>query len=287
MVCDHKSYADSLLIGYSMFRSGLVPPQQAAGRNMDFWPMGWLLRHSGAFYIRRTFEGETLYKEVFSAYVRHLLAENYTSVVYIEGTRTRDGKLAKPKIGYLGILEDALRMGVCPDITFVPVYLGFDKIPEEASHVKEMAGARKVSESMTVIARIITSIKTQLGKGYVKFGTPMSFRALLDEHGLRGAAEVACDEINRITVVTARSLAGCSLLATGTTWVSRTEFEQAAEDLLRFCERRRLPMAVDAGFEGVKAAVDLYAAEGYVVPEERNGEEGFLVEGYGRRFLEY
>jgi len=287
MVCDHKSYADSLLIGYSMFRSGMVPPQQAAGRNMDFWPMGWLLRHSGAFYLRRTFTGETLYKEVFSAYVRHLLAENYTSVVYIEGTRTRDGKLAKPKIGYLGILEDALRMGVCPDITLVPVYLGFDKIPEEASHVKEMAGARKVSETMTAFARIITSIKTQLGKAYVKFGTPMSFRALLDEHGLRGAAEVACDEINRITVVTARSLAGCSLLATGTTWVSRTEFEQAAADLLRFCERRRLPMAVDAGFEGVKAAVDLYAAEGYAVPEERDGEEGFRVEGYGRRFLEY
>jgi glycerol-3-phosphate O-acyltransferase len=287
MVCNHKSYADSLLIGYVMFRSGMVPPQQAAGQNMDFWPMGWLLRHSGAFFIRRSFMGETLYKEVFCAYVRHLLAENYTSVVYIEGTRTRDGKLAKPKIGYLGILEDALRKGVCPDITLVPVYLGFDKIPEEPSHVKEMAGARKVSETMTVIARIITSIKTKLGKGYVKFGTPMSFRALLKEHGLRGAAEIACDEINRITPVTSRSLAGCALLAGASAWVTRDEFEEAATDLLRYCERRRLPMAIDADFEGVKAAVDLYAAEGHVVYEERDGEEGFRVEGYGRRFLEY
>ena len=287
MVCDHKSYADSLLIGYVMFRSGMVPPQQAAGQNLDFWPMGWLLRHSGAFYIRRSFMGETLYKEVFCAYVRYLLAENYTSVVYIEGTRTRDGKLAKPKIGYLGILEDALRMGVCPDITLVPVYMGFDKIPEEPSHVKEMAGARKVSETVGVFAGIIKAVNTKLGKAYVKFGTPMSFKALLDEHGLRGAAEVACDEINRITTVTARSLAGCALLATGATRVTEEEFEEAVDDLLRYCERRRLPMAADADHEGVKAAVELYAVEGHVVPEEMDGEKGFRVEGYGRRFLEY
>jgi 1-acyl-sn-glycerol-3-phosphate acyltransferase len=287
MVCDHKSYVDSLLIGYTMFRCGMVPPQQAAGQNMDFWPMGWLLRHSGAFYIRRTFMGETLYKEVFCAYVRYLLTENYTSVVYIEGTRTRDGKLAKPKIGYLGILEDALRMGVCPDITLVPVYMSFDKIPDEASHVREMAGTRKVSETMGVFARMISSQRTKLGKAYVKFGTPMSFKSLLNKHGLRGAAEVACDEINRITVVTSRSLAGCALLAPGTSWVSEAEFEEAAGDLLRYCERRRLPLAVDADFEGIKAAIDLYAQEGYVTPEERDGDKGFRVEGYGRRFLEY
>ena len=287
MVCDHKSYVDSLLIGYVMFRCGMVPPQQAAGQNMDFWPMGWLLRHSGAFYIRRSFMGETLYKEVFCAYVRYLLTENYTSVVYIEGTRTRDGKLAKPKIGYLGILEDALRMGVCSDITLVPVYMGFDKIIEEPSHVREMAGARKVSETMGVFARIIKSTNTSLGKAYVKFGTPMSFKALLDKHGLRGAAEVACDEINRITTVTARSLAGCALLAPGTTWVTEEEFEEALTDLLGYCERRRLPMAVDADHEGVKAAVEVYAVEGHVVPEERNGEKGFRAEGNGRRFLEY
>jgi glycerol-3-phosphate O-acyltransferase len=287
MVCDHKSYADSLLIGYTMFRSGMVPPQQAAGQNMDFWPMGWLLRHSGAFYIRRSFMGETLYKEVFCAYVRYLLAENYTSVVYIEGTRTRDGKLAKPKIGYLGILEEALHMGVCPDITLVPVYLGFDKIPEEPSHVKEMSGARKVSETMGVFAKIITSIRTRLGKAYVKFGTPMSFKALIREHGLRGAAEVACDEINRITPVTSRSLVGCALLASGETWIPEDTYNRFLMDLMDYCERRDLPMAVDTDPDGMRAALEQYIEEGYVAREEQDGTAGFSVEGYDRRFLEY
>ena len=287
LVCSHKSYVDPLLIGYVMFRCGMVPPQQAAGINLNVWPVGWLLRHSGAFYLRRTFTGETLYREVFYAYVKYLLAENYTSVLYIEGTRSRDGKLNRPKTGYLGILAEALKAGVCPDITLVPVYLGYDKVPEESAHVKEMAGGRKVSESVKGFARIYKSINTKLGRAYVKFGTPMSFKSLLDEHGLEGAAEIACDGINRITPITARSLAACALLASGTTWVSRKEFDKAVDELLRFCERRRLPLAVDADTDGINAAVDWLTAEGHVVPEPRDGEEGFLVQGSARRFLEY
>ena len=287
LVCSHKSYVDPLLIGYVMFRSGMVPPQQAAGLNLNVWPVGWLLRHSGAFFLRRTFAGETLYREVFYAYVKYLLAENYTSVVYIEGTRSRDGKLNRPKTGYLSILADSLKAGVCQDITLVPVYLGYDKVPEESAHVKEMAGGRKVSESVKGFARIYKSINTRLGRAYVKFGTPMSFKSLLDEHGLEGAAEIASDGINRITPVTARSLAASALLAPGTTWVSRREFEKASDELLRFCERRRLPLAVDADAEGINAAVDWLSAEGHVVPEARDGEEGFLVQGSARRFLEY
>ena len=287
LVCSHKSYLDPLLIGYTLFRSGLVPPQQAAGLNLNIWPIGWLLRHSGAFYLRRTFTGETLYKEVFCAYVRYLLAENYTSVVYIEGTRSRDGKQQKPKTGYLGILADSLRMGVCGDITLVPVYLGYDKVPEESAHVREMAGGRKVSESVKGFARIYKSINTRLGRAYVKFGTPMSMKALLDEHGLKGTAEIATEGINRVTPVTARSLASCALLAPGGDWVSAGELERAADELLRFCERRRLPLAVDGDPGGVGRAVEWLASEGHVTPERRGEEDGFKVAGSGRRFLEY
>jgi glycerol-3-phosphate O-acyltransferase len=287
LVCCHKSYVDPLLIGYVMFRSGMVPPQQAAGINLNIWPIGWLLRHSGAFYMRRTFVGETLYREVFYAYIRYLLAENYTSVFYIEGTRSRDGKLARPKLGYLNILADSLRMGVCPDITLVPVYLGYDKVPEESAHVKEMAGGRKVSETVKGFARIYKSINTRLGRAYVKFGTPVSMKRLLEEHDLQETAEILRDGINCITPVTARSLAACALLAAGTTWVSADEFERAAEELLGFCERRRLPMSAGADFDGVKAAVDWFALEKHVVPEEREQKEGYKLEGSGRRFLEY
>jgi 1-acyl-sn-glycerol-3-phosphate acyltransferase len=286
LVCSHKSYLDPLLIGYTLFRSGMVPPQQAAGLNLNFWPVGWLLRHSGAFYLRRTFAGETLYKEVFSAYVRYLLAENHIIVVYIEGTRSRDGKLAKPKTGFMGIVEDSLRMGICQDIKMVPVYLGYDKTPEESAHVREMAGGRKVSESVKGFGRIYRSVNTRLGRAYVKFGEPMSMRLLLETQGLDGACAVACDGINRVTPVTARGLAAGALLAEGDVRVAHDDARRAARALLDFAERRGLPLAVDADMEGVMGAVDWFAAEGHVTPAD-DGEEGWRIDANGRRFLEY
>ncbi len=287
LVCCHKSYLDPLIIAYGICRSGLTPPQQAAGINLNIWPLGWVLRHCGAFYLRRTFAGETLYKEVFSAYVRRLLADNFITAFYIEGTRSRDGKLQKPKTGYMGILDEALRMGVCDDITLVPVYLGYDRVPEEDGHVREMAGGWKISETLKLFSRIYESITTTLGRAYVKFGAPMSFRALVEEHGIDAAANIICDEINSITVITARSVAACALLASGRTWVSSGDFDKSAGDILELCRRMRLPMATDADRQGVRAAADWFAVERRVVPKADQGVDGFRVEGYGRRFLEY
>jgi glycerol-3-phosphate O-acyltransferase len=287
LACSHKSYVDPLLIGYTLFRSGMVPPQQAAGLNLNFWPVGWLLRHSGAFYLRRTFAGETLYREVFCAYLRYLLAENYTSVVYIEGTRSRDGKLQSPKTGYLKILAESMNMGVCPDITLVPVYLGYDKVPEESAHVREMAGGRKISESVKGFARIYRSFNTRLGRAYVKFGTPVSMKALLREHGLEGTATVVADGINKVTPVTPRSLAAAVLLASGDDRVPLPEFERLADRFLQFSERRRLPVTPDADPEGIRAAVEWFAMEGHVSPGVVDGVKGFEVAQSGRRYLEY
>lgn len=285
LVCSHKSYVDPLLIGYTFFRSGMVPPQQAAGKNLDFWPVGWLLRHSGAFYLRRTFAGETIYREVFSAYVRYLLAENHIMVVYIEGTRSRDGKLALPRTGFLKILEESLAMGVCQEITLVPVYLGYDRVPEESAHVREMAGGRKVSESVKGFSRIYRSINTRLGRAYVKFAAPMSMKQLLAEGGLEGVACAACQGINSVTPITARSVASCALLSTGESTVRREDVERAAHLLLEHARSRDLPVAVDCDEEGVVAAIEWLCREGHA---SRDAADGLVrVEGEGRRFLEY
>jgi 1-acyl-sn-glycerol-3-phosphate acyltransferase len=287
LVCSHKSYLDPLLIGYALFRSGMVPPQQAAGLNLNFWPVGWLLRHSGAFYLRRTFAGETLYTEVFSAYVRYLLAENHIIVVYIEGTRSRDGKLARPKTGFMGILADSLKMGICKDMKLIPVYLGYDKTPEESAHVREMAGGRKVSESVKGFSRIISSINTKLGRAYVKFGEPMSMEGLLAGHGLEETCEIACRGINKVTPVTARSVAASALLSAGGNEVNALEVRDAAEALLSYADTRRCTMAADADTAGVEAAVEWLAGEGHVSRDEVEGAEVYRLDDNGRRFLEY
>jgi glycerol-3-phosphate O-acyltransferase len=282
LVCSHKSYADPLLIGYSMFRSGMVPPQQAAGLNLSFWPVGWLLRHSGAFYIRRSFAGETLYTEVFHAYTRYLLAGNHTIAVYAEGTRSRDGNLTRPKLGFLGAIEDALRMGVCDDVKLVPVYLGYDRVPEAAAHVKEMSGGVKVGESVSGFAGIVRSLNTKCGRGYVKFGEPVAMKASVASRGLDDTALEVCDRLNSVTPVSARSIAAAALLSSGAQLVPESEAIGACDSLYAMCEARDLPLTCT--LEEVYGALDWLAGEGII---GRDDVDGFTVAGAHRRFLEY
>ena len=58
----HRSHMDYLLVSYVLFHQGLVPPHIAAGINLNFWPVGGILRMGGAFFLRRSFSGNKLYK---------------------------------------------------------------------------------------------------------------------------------------------------------------------------------------------------------------------------------
>ena len=92
--------------------------------------------------LRRTFRGAVLYSKVFSEYVHKLLEEGFNIEFFIEGGRSRTGKLLRPKLGLLSILLNAYKAGACEDLIFVPVYIGYDRIPEEASYLHELVGRR-------------------------------------------------------------------------------------------------------------------------------------------------
>lgn len=285
LVCSHKSYLDPLLLGYAMYRSGMMPPQQAAGLNLNFWPAGWILRHSGAFYLPRSFKGRELYREVFSAYVRYLLSENYITAVYIEGTRSRDGKLSMPKLGFLKILADSLKSGACEDIVLVPVYLGYDKVPEEAAHVREMLGGKKVSESIKVYAKLYESVGSYHGRAYVRVGEPVEMRDLLERKGLQCTANLLCDEINRITPISPRSLVASAFLSSTDEWVAKEEVRDVVEVLMALAEERKISSS--ASQEEISKSLESLVAEGHVIEESRAGKEGYRIKTSGRYFLEY
>lgn len=288
LVCCHRSYMDPLMLTYGICRSGLMAPQQAAGINLNIWPLGWVLRRCGAFYMRRSFADQPVYREAFNAYTRRLLADNYVTAFYIEGTRSRDGKMRKPKTGFVKILDEALQFGTCESITVVPVYLGYDRVPEEGAHVREMAGGHKIAETMGLFKRLYKSVTDKLGRAYMEFGAPMDFGTIVSEHGVDTAAELICERIDGITIVTARSLASCALLSSGSQSVPVDEYEKAADQILGVCRRLGLPLSPDADPEGMRAAVDWLAAEGRVIVDKSEaGEECFRVEGDMRRFLEY
>ena len=69
----HRSYMDFLVVSGLLYFYGLEMPLICAGEdflNMPF--IADMLRASGAFFMRRTFRGDELYKAIFSEYVRFL-----------------------------------------------------------------------------------------------------------------------------------------------------------------------------------------------------------------------
>ena len=115
----HKSHIDYLLLSYVMYKNNMPCPQIAAGKNLSFWPLGYLFRNGGAFFLRRTFKGAVLYSKIFSAYIEKLLFEGFNIEFFIEGGRSRSGKLLSPKLGFLSMLINAYANKACDDLFFV------------------------------------------------------------------------------------------------------------------------------------------------------------------------
>src|SRR6266850_1189338 len=70
----HKSHIDYMILSMICDDYGLQPPHVAAGDNLNFWPVGRLLRAGGAFFIRRSFKGDRIYSATMGAYVKALLS---------------------------------------------------------------------------------------------------------------------------------------------------------------------------------------------------------------------
>ncbi|MFH1116470.1 MAG: 1-acyl-sn-glycerol-3-phosphate acyltransferase [Pseudomonadota bacterium] len=171
----HKSHLDYLLVGYLSFINQMAIPYMAAGKNLSFWPVGPLLRNAGAFFIRRTFKGLGLYPHVFAAYLKVLVKEKININFYIEGGRSRTGKLLPPRVGMLAFLLQTVKEGSVKDLTFVPTFVDYDQIPEERSYLTELAGKDKQAESMFAVIKSREILKKRFGKAYVRFHEPVSY----------------------------------------------------------------------------------------------------------------
>jgi glycerol-3-phosphate O-acyltransferase len=190
LVPNHRSHMDYLILSYVFFNQDLMPPHIAAGVNLSFWPLGPIFRHSGAFFLRRSFRGNRLYASVFEAYVRRLIKEGYNMEFFIEGTRSRTGKMLPPKLGMLNMLFEALLQH--PEIKeawIVPISVDYERIVEESSYLKELQGGSKEKESFVGIIKASKHIRTNYGRVFLQFAEPISLRDYLNDTGVQSLAE--------------------------------------------------------------------------------------------------
>jgi len=176
----HRSHFDYLLLSYIVYHQGLSLPHVAAGINLNIPFVGGILRRGGAFYLRRSFKGNRLYAAVFNAYLRQILTRGHAIEYFVEGGRSRTGRLLAPKAGMLAMTVSSYVHNPRLPVVFIPVYFGYEKLIEGNSFISEMAGAKKQKESLFGLIRSIKSLREYFGKVYVNIGEPIRLDALLD-----------------------------------------------------------------------------------------------------------
>jgi len=177
----HRSHIDYLLLSYLLYRNGLVVPHIAAGVNLNLPVIGPLLRRGGAFFMRRSFKGNALYSAVFTEYVRQLFAHGVAMEYFIEGGRSRTGRLLAPRGGMLAMtLKSFVRESRRP-VVFQPVYIGYEKLIEGGSYIGELSGQAKQKETLLGLLRSFNVIRNRYGKVAVNFAEPILLTDLLTE----------------------------------------------------------------------------------------------------------
>jgi glycerol-3-phosphate O-acyltransferase len=185
----HRSHMDYLLMSYVVYHKGYAVPHIAAGINLNMPVIGSFLRRGGAFFLRRSFSGNPLYSAVFMKYLGLMMARGHSIEYFIEGGRSRTGRLLQPKGGMLSMtVRSYLREPTRP-VVFVPVYFGYERIVEGRTYIGELSGRPKEKESILSLLKTIPALRSRFGKVYVSFGEPLPLDPLIRQHAPDWARE--------------------------------------------------------------------------------------------------
>jgi len=312
----HKSHVDYLVLSWVLYARALMPPLIAAGENLSFFPLGWVLRRGGAFFIKRSFQGKKLYAALVDAYMRKLLVEGYPVEFFIEGGRSRTGKLLPPKYGLLTMVADASMMLGARKVFFVPISIGYERIVEERSYVHELSGGDKQSENVGDLLRTSSVLKSRYGRLYVQFGEILPFEDLVREAREEQAAvhpdstkdlepkyrramvqrlaHRATYEINRVTVVTPAALVATALLANKRRGMTHSDLRQVAASIVERLDRDGVRIAPQIrGTDGelredtLREAIALFLDARLVMQHDAGEEAIYKVLEERRLALEY
>lgn len=178
----HRSHMDYLLLSYVIYVNGYPVPHIAAGINLNLPIVGRLLRMGGAFFIRRKFRGNGLYTIVFMKYLAAIMARGHSIEYFIEGGRSRTGRLLQPKTGMLSMTVRSFLRDPARPVVFLPVYFGYERVVEGTTYVGELSGKPKEKESVLGLVRALRKLRERFGRVHVNLGEPIALEEILDRH---------------------------------------------------------------------------------------------------------
>jgi len=276
----HKSHMDSFVFLLSLYQNDFRPlPLIFAGINMNFLGFGSLARRVGAIFLRRTFQEDPIYKLVFRSYIDHLIRTRQPLSWSIEGTRSRTGKLAPPKLGILNWVVESCEKEKVDKVLLVPVSIAFDRIAEIDDYVAIQRGEPKRKESLGWFFNYIFGMTQPYGKIYVRFARPVALAEAsslsADLPGTEGTDPSlvtrmgfeVCARIEQITPIKSADVLTMVLLGANGRALTAAEIHAQAGDIAALVRSRKLPAASGFSLDDevqVRAAVLALQGSGLV-----------------------
>jgi glycerol-3-phosphate O-acyltransferase len=281
----HRSYADPLLLADVLAEHDFPRNHVLSGDNLRFWPIGPLARRAGIVFIRRSFGDDEVYKLALREYLGYLLAKRFNLEWYMEGGRSRTGKLRPPRYGLLAYVAEAVTRGRADDAYLVPVAITYDQLREVSAMAAEQGGGAKKAEGLGWLASYAKGQLARIGTVHVRFAEPLSLREAMEPGGhddspdpwrlaLQKVAFEVAVRINRVTPVTATALVTLALLGVRDRALTLGQVRGVLEPLSAYLAERGLPYSGDvlrtnAGARHVLGAL----AQQNVVTVYTGGEE--------------
>ncbi len=253
----HKSHVDYLVMSYVLWNRGYSVPLVAAGSNLSFFPLGPFFRRGGAFFLRRSFRGDKVYAAAFRAYIKRLVHEGMHQEFFLEGGRSRTGKLLTPKLGILSWEVDAVLEGASNDIHFIPVSIDYEKVVESSSYSAELAGAEKKPEDIRALLSAPKVLRSNYGRIHLRFDEPISLLEFIQARGLspteitegqkkalvRALGNRIIYGISRVSTLTPHALVSAALLSHRGRGAPAGELTERIAMLRRIAEEEGSPIS--------------------------------------------
>ena len=245
----HRSHVDYVSLQLICYRLGIALPTVVAGDNLGFIGVKQFLQNAGAMWIRRSFAGDALYGTVVQSYLETLMRGGFHLEAFIEGGRSRTGKLLPPKFGILSYVLDAVMSGRVEDAIICPVSTQYDKVLETESYISELLGRPKKKENIYDFLSSSSVLSLKLGRVDVRFHEPWSLRSWVEEQQartelqkpnvqaqpsprvrlLRTLGYRVLSDINAVSVVMPTALVGTVLLTLRGRGVGKSELGRRVE----------------------------------------------------------
>ncbi|MFZ0493182.1 MAG: 1-acyl-sn-glycerol-3-phosphate acyltransferase, partial [Acidimicrobiia bacterium] len=244
----HKSNLDHLSLQYVLWENDAPSNHTAGGINMNFFPIGPIIRRTGVFFIRRTFKDNPLYKLVLQSYLDYLLEKRFPLEWYLEGGRSRSGKLLPPRYGMLTYVADAYARGKSDDVYLIPLSITYDHVQDVGSYAAEQRGEHKEQESFGWLVRNVKAFGHRFGNIHLSFGNPLPISSHVEQGApvepitVQKLAFEVSTRINSVTPITPTALMTIALLSAGDKASTIEEIQEELRQLDHPITERNLPV---------------------------------------------